>query len=140
MSLSLQLLSLATPRTVACQAPLSMGFSRQRYWSGLPFMTKHYSGAEADSQAMKGLGSRMKSHSLYPISIKEPVKDLDRAWSIICYAENTPEVVLTDLSLSIRIIFQFLLPFLSFSSSGLTTGINFATGISLVHHFDIWKN
>ena len=22
--------------TVACQAPLSMGFSRQRYWSGLP--------------------------------------------------------------------------------------------------------
>ena len=27
----------ATPRTVACQAPLSMGFSRQEYWSGLPF-------------------------------------------------------------------------------------------------------
>ena len=23
--------------TVACQAPLSMGFSRQKYWSGLPF-------------------------------------------------------------------------------------------------------
>ena len=27
----------ATPRTVASQAPLSMGFSRQEYWSGLPF-------------------------------------------------------------------------------------------------------
>ena len=26
-----------TPRTVARQAPLSMGFSRQEYWSGLPF-------------------------------------------------------------------------------------------------------
>ena len=26
----------ATPRTVARQAPLSMGFSRQEYWSGLP--------------------------------------------------------------------------------------------------------
>ena len=25
------------PWTVACQAPLSMGFSRQEYWSGLPF-------------------------------------------------------------------------------------------------------
>ena len=24
------------PWTVACQAPLSMGFSRQEYWSGLP--------------------------------------------------------------------------------------------------------
>ena len=26
-----------TPRTIACQAPLSMRFSRQEYWSGLPF-------------------------------------------------------------------------------------------------------
>ena len=26
-----------TPWTVACQAPLSMGFSRQEYWSGWPF-------------------------------------------------------------------------------------------------------
>ena len=26
-----------TPRTVACQVPLSMGFSRQEYWSGLSF-------------------------------------------------------------------------------------------------------
>ena len=26
-----------TPWTVARQAPLSMGFSRQAYWSGLPF-------------------------------------------------------------------------------------------------------
>ena len=30
-------LALATPWTVVCQAPLSMGFSRQEYWSGLPF-------------------------------------------------------------------------------------------------------
>ena len=27
----------ATPWTVAYQAPLSMGFSRQEYWSRLPF-------------------------------------------------------------------------------------------------------
>jgi len=26
-----------TPWTAACQAPLSMGFPRQEYWSGLPF-------------------------------------------------------------------------------------------------------
>ena len=30
-------LTLCDPRTVACQAALSMGFSRQEYWSGLPF-------------------------------------------------------------------------------------------------------
>ena len=29
----------ATPWTAACQAPLSMEFSRQEHWSGLPFPT-----------------------------------------------------------------------------------------------------
>ena len=29
--------TLVTPWTVACQAPLPMGFSRQECWSGLPF-------------------------------------------------------------------------------------------------------
>ena len=29
--------TLAAPWTVAPQAPLSMGFSRKEYWSGLPF-------------------------------------------------------------------------------------------------------
>ena len=30
----------ATPQTAAHQAPLSLGFSRQEYWSGLPFPSK----------------------------------------------------------------------------------------------------
>ena len=29
--------SFETPWTVACQDPLSLGFPRQEYWSGLPF-------------------------------------------------------------------------------------------------------
>ena len=29
--------TLVIPWTVACQVPLSMGFPRQEYWSGLPF-------------------------------------------------------------------------------------------------------
>ena len=29
--------SLVTPQTVVCQAPLSVGFPRQEYWSELPF-------------------------------------------------------------------------------------------------------
>ena len=32
-------LTLATPETVACKAPLYMGFPRQEYWSGLPFLS-----------------------------------------------------------------------------------------------------
>ena len=34
--------SYLTPWTVAPQAPLSMGFSRQEYWSGLPFPSPGY--------------------------------------------------------------------------------------------------
>ena len=31
--------TLVTPWTIACQPPLSMAFSRQEYWSGLPFLS-----------------------------------------------------------------------------------------------------
>ena len=31
-----------TPWTVAYQAPLSIGFSSQEYWSGLPFTSPEY--------------------------------------------------------------------------------------------------
>ena len=36
---SMLCLTLATPWTVARQAPLSMGFSRQKYWNGSPFLS-----------------------------------------------------------------------------------------------------
>ena len=34
--------SFATPQTIAHQVPLSMRFSRQEYWSGLPFSSPGY--------------------------------------------------------------------------------------------------
>ena len=46
-----------TPRTVACQAPLSMGLSRQEYWSGFPFSSPgdlSHPGIEAASSALAG--------------------------------------------------------------------------------------
>ena len=45
----------ATPWTVARQAPLSMGFSRQEYWSGLPFLQENLpnAGIEPWSPALK---------------------------------------------------------------------------------------
>ena len=48
--------TLATPWTVACQAPLSMGFSRQEYWSGLPFPSPEdlpYPGIKPGSSSLK---------------------------------------------------------------------------------------
>ena len=46
----------ATPQTVAYQPPLSMGFSRQEYWSGLPFPFPGdlpYPGIELESPAFQ---------------------------------------------------------------------------------------
>ena len=34
--------SFVTLWTIACQLPLSMGFPRQEYWSGLPFPSPVY--------------------------------------------------------------------------------------------------
>ena len=34
--------SLRPPWTVNCQGPLSIGFSRKEYWSGLSFPTPEY--------------------------------------------------------------------------------------------------
>ena len=44
------------PWTVARQAPLSMGFSRQEYWSGLPFPTP------GDLPLTQGLKPRLLGH------------------------------------------------------------------------------
>ena len=49
-------LTLATPWTIARQAPLSMGFSRQEYWRGLPFPSPGnlpYPGVESGSPALQ---------------------------------------------------------------------------------------
>ena len=49
--------TLAIPSTVACQAPLSTGYSRQEYWSRLPFPSPedHPSpGIEPTSPALSG--------------------------------------------------------------------------------------
>ena len=49
-------LTLATSWTVACQAPLSMGFSRQEHWSGLRFPSPRDltdSGIEPGSPALQ---------------------------------------------------------------------------------------
>ena len=51
----------ATPQTVACQAPLSMGFPRQEYWSRLPFPPPGdllYPGIESVSPGSPALAGR----------------------------------------------------------------------------------
>ena len=52
----------ATPWTVAPQAPLSMGFSRQGYWSGLPFPSPGGSSRSRDWTCISYLRRRVLDH------------------------------------------------------------------------------
>ena len=59
----------ATPLTVACQAPLSMGFSWQEYWSGLPFPSPgdlYNSGIKPESPVSPALQIDFLPLSHYP--------------------------------------------------------------------------
>ena len=69
-----------TPWTVACQAPLSVGFSRQEYWNGLPFPSPgsfltqglnphllcllYWQAGSLPLVPMTNLGSRLKSRTI----------------------------------------------------------------------------
>ena len=52
--------SFATPWTVAHQAPLSMGFPRQEYWSELPFS----SAGDLPSPGIKNVSTALQVNSL----------------------------------------------------------------------------
>ena len=57
----------ATPWTVACQAPLSMGFPGQEHWSGLPFPSPGdlpYPGVEPMSPVSPALAGKPTRHLL----------------------------------------------------------------------------
>ena len=54
---------LVTPWTAAYQAPPSMGFSNQGYWSGLPLLSPK--GGHIDSSNF--LGSRASLTALFPL-------------------------------------------------------------------------
>ena len=69
----------ATPWTVAHQAPLSMGFSRQEYWIGLPFPSPGDlpdPGTESGSPALQADS----------LPSEQPGKTLIRQWSPIFLA------------------------------------------------------
>ena len=63
-------LALGAPWTVACQGPLSMGFSRQEFWSGLPFSSPGdlpYRGMEPKSPALQADSLPLSLNHIYPL-------------------------------------------------------------------------
>ena len=68
----------ATPWTVAYHAPPSMGFSRQEYWSGLPFPSPEdlpHPGIESRSQSLVASLKKLAQFTLERLScgIKHPL-------------------------------------------------------------------
>ena len=58
--------SFVTPWIVACQAPKSMGFSRQEYWSGLPFPSPgNFPNAVTEPESKTLAGNRLPLSPLF---------------------------------------------------------------------------
>ena len=91
-------LTLATPYSVARQAPLSLGFSRQEYWSGLAYSSPgdlpdrgiepRFPGLQEDSLPSEPPGKPNIKHSINQICLKR-----------VCNQRKSEEVVVGELPL-----------------------------------------
>jgi len=74
-----RVLLFSTPWTVACQAPLSIGFSRQEYWSGLPFPPP----ADLPDQGIKPMSPVSPALAVGSLPLAQPGKP----WCIYIYVQ-----------------------------------------------------
>ena len=81
--------SFVTPWTVACQAPLSMGFPRQEYWTGLPFPSP----GDLPDPGIKSASPAWQVDSLQPEPQGKP-HELNNS----CYADFPGGSVVKNLS------------------------------------------
>ena len=65
--------SFVTPWTIAHQAPLSMGFPRQDYWSGLPFLSP----GDLPDPGIEPMSSALQADFFLPLSHLGSMKALD---------------------------------------------------------------
>ena len=116
--------SLRPPWTVACQAPLSVEFSRQEYWNGLPFpslgdlpdpgIEPSSSAWQADSLPLSHLGSTYMSPAA------ATAKSLQSCPTLCDPIDGSPQA----------------LPSLGFSRQEHWSGLPFASPIIQVLHAD----
>ena len=57
-----------TPWTVACQAPLSMGFSWQEYWNGVPFLPPGNFLTQVSNHCLLHLSPALADRFLLPLA------------------------------------------------------------------------
>ena len=63
--------TLVIPQTVLHQTPLSMGFSRQEYWSELPFPSP----GDLPNLGIKPWSPALQANSSHPSHQESPLKD-----------------------------------------------------------------
>ena len=76
------------PWTVALQALLPMGFSRQEYWSGLPFPTPGdpYPGIEPGSLAPALAGGFFTTAATWEAHLSLPISSVQFSHSVMSYS------------------------------------------------------
>ena len=77
-------LTLATSGTVAHQVPLSMGFSRQEYWSGLPFPSPR----DLSNPGITVLVIHPKKHEKYCSKCQHNLRDSLKSFKYTCPDQN----------------------------------------------------
>ena len=77
-------LTLVTSWTVARQVPLSMGFSRQQYWSGLPFPSP----GDLPDPGITVLVIHPKKHEKYCSKCQHNLRDSLKSFKYICPDQN----------------------------------------------------
>ena len=94
-------MTLVTPWTVACQTPLSMGFSRQEYWSGLPFP----SSGDPPNPATEPGSPALQAGSL-PTGLRGHLNDLSLLYRP-CLIQSTVDIVCC-VCVCVLILYHFL--------------------------------
>ena len=82
----------ATPWTVAYQAPLSMGFARQEYWSGLPLPSRtpvFLPGKSHDRGDWQATVCGVAKESVYDLETKQQKQQIQ----YITYIQNTAHIL-----------------------------------------------
>ena len=84
---------LATSGTIACQVPLSTGFSRQEHWSRLPFPSPGNlpdPGIEPGSPALQANSSWLSHQELTYVAFKKKKKRRQNLLWQLCYIFGLP--------------------------------------------------
>ena len=90
-----------TPQTAAHQAPLSLGFSRQEHWSGLPFPSPMHQ-SEKWKWSRSVMSDSQRPHRLQPTRLLHPLNIGSReqciyTWKHLCLSPSHSESETTGL-------------------------------------------